>query len=146
MSILTGDSLVIFWMVMNSPKHARTAVTHFKPCSSWSKYMLQLRKSCKRSIFTDLDVGIARRFLADNLNSLHATGTFMCPCNTSALCDRHIYVPADAVQSYGVNSEAKRAFGVNPCLLSSNKCRPRLSTYITPRGRQEGAVLGCDRL
>ena len=30
-----------------------------------------------------------------------------------------------------VNSEANRAFGVNPSLLSSNKCRPHLSTYIT---------------
>ena len=31
------------------------------------------------------------------------------------------------------SSEAKRAFGVNPFLLSSNKCRPLLSTYITRR-------------
>ena len=36
-----------------------------------------------------------------------------------------------------VNYEAKRAFGVNPSLLSSNKCRPYL--------RQEGAVLVRDR-
>ena len=49
-------------------------------------------------------------------------------CNASALRDRHIYVPADVVQSYKVNSEAKRAF---VCLLSSNKCRPHLSS---PRG------------
>ena len=33
----------------------------------------------------------------DGLNSLHATGTFMCPHNASALRDGHIYVPADAV-------------------------------------------------
>ena len=65
----------------------------------------------------------------------------MCPRNVSALRDGHIYVPADVIQSYEVNSEAKRAFGVSPCLLNSNKCRPHLSTYITPRGRQEGAVL-----
>ena len=54
-------------------------------------------------------------------------------------------MPADVVQSYEVNSEAKRAFGVSPCLLSSNKCRPHLSTYITPQGRQEGVVLVRDR-
>ena len=77
--------------------------------------------------------------------SLYAKGTFMCPRNAFALRDRHIYVPADVIQSYEVNSEAKRAFGVSPCLLSSNKCRPHLSTYITPRGRQEGAVLVRDR-
>ena len=69
----------------------------------------------------------------------------MCPRNASALRDGHIYVPADVIQSYEVNSEAKRAFGVSPCLLSSNKCRTHLSTYITPPGRQEGAVLVRDR-
>ena len=58
----------------------------------------------------------------------HATGTFMCPRNASVLCDGHVYVPADVVQSNEVNSKAKRAFGVNPWLLSSNKCRPHLST------------------
>lgn len=62
LGILSNETLV-----MNSPKHVLTVVTHFKPCSSWSKYMLQLRKSCKRNIFSDLDVGIARHFLADNL-------------------------------------------------------------------------------
>ena len=75
------------------------------------------------------------------INSLHATGTFMCSPNTSALRDGHIYVPADVVQSYEANSKAKRAFGVNPCLLSSNKSRPHLFSYITLQGRQEGAVL-----
>ena len=74
-------------------------------------------------------------------NSLHITGTFMCPRNASALCVGHVNVPADIVQSNEVNSKAKRAFGVNPCLLSSNKCRPYLSTYITRWRRQEGAVL-----
>ena len=66
-------------------------------------------------------------------------------CNTFALRNGHIYVPADVIQSYDVNSEAKRTLGVNPCLLSSNKCRPHLSTYITPQGRQEGVVLIRDR-
>ena len=75
------------------------------------------------------------------LNSLHTMGIFMCPHNASAVCDGHVYVPADVIQSNEVNSEAKRAFGVNPCLLSSNKCRPHLSTYIIQRGRQEEAVL-----
>ena len=54
-------------------------------------------------------------------NFLHATGTFMCPCIASVLRDGHVYVPADVIQSNKVNSEAKRALGVNPCLLSSNK-------------------------
>ena len=36
-----------------------------------------------------------------------------------------------------VSSEAKRTFGVNPFLLSSNKCRPHLS----PARKTEGAVL-----
>ena len=66
----------------------------------------------------------------------------MCTCNASALRDGHVYVPADVVQLNKVNSEAKRAFRVNPCLLSS---RPHLSTYITWRERQEGTVLVCDR-
>ena len=53
-------------------------------------------------------------------NSLYAKGTFMCPRNASALRDGHIYVPMDVIQSYEVNSKAERAFGVSPCLLSSN--------------------------
>ena len=72
------------------------------------------------------------------VNSLHATGTFMCPRNASALRDRHIYVPSDVVQSYEENTKAKQAFGVNPFLLSSNKCRPHLSTYITRREGRKG--------
>ena len=80
------------------------------------------------------------------LDSLHAMSIFMCPHNASALRDGHVNVPADVVQSNEVNSEAKQAFGVTPCLLSSNKCRPHLSTYITQQGRQEGAVLVRDHL
>ena len=34
-----------------------------------------------------------------DLIGLHATGTFMCPRNASALRDGHIYVPADVIQS-----------------------------------------------
>ena len=56
----------------------------------------------------------------DAFNSLHMTGTFMCLCNASTLRNGHVYVPADVVNSNEVNSEAKRAFRVNPCLLSSN--------------------------
>ena len=37
--------------------------------------------------------------------------------------------------------QTKQDCGVNPYLLSSNKSRPHLSTYITTRKRQEGAVL-----
>ena len=83
--------------------------------------------------------------LKKNIYSLFAKGTFMCPHNASALRDGHIYVLADVIQFYKVNSEAKRAFEVRPCLLSSNECRPHLSTYITPRGKQEGVVLVRDR-
>ena len=39
-----------------------------------------------------------------------------------------------------VSSEATRAFGVNPFLLSNNKCRPHLSTYITRREGRKGGV------
>ena len=79
------------------------------------------------------------------LNSLYTKGTFMCPRNASALRGRHIYVPADVIQPYELNSETKGAFGVNLCLLSRSKCRPHLSTYITPQERQEGVVLVHDR-
>ena len=34
--------------------------------------------------------------------------------------------------------------GVNPYLLSSNKSRPHLFTYITAWKRQEGAVVMCE--
>ena len=33
---------------------------------------------------------------------------------------------------------------VNPCLMSSNKFRPDLSTYITTQKRWQGAVLMCE--
>ena len=79
-----------------------------------------------------------------SFNSVLATGIFMCPRNASVLRDGHVCVPADVVQSNEVNSEAKQAFGVNSCQLSSNKCRPHLSTYITRRGRQEEAVIICE--
>ena len=81
-----------------------------------------------------------------NINSFHETGTFMCPHNAFTLRDGHVYVLTDVVQSNKVNSEAKRGFVVNPCLLSSNKCRSHLSTNITRRGRQERAVLMHDCL
>ena len=58
----------------------------------------------------------------------------MYPRNTSALRDGHVYVPAAVVQSNEVNSEAKRAFGVNPCLLSSNKYRPHTFPLTSPSG------------
>ena len=78
------------------------------------------------------------------VNSLHVTGTFMCPRNKSVLHDGHGFVPADVIQSNGTNSEAKRAFGINPYLLSSNKCRPHLSIYITRRqSHREGRKGQC---
>ena len=73
------------------------------------------------------------------LNSLHAMGTFMCQHNASVLCDGHIYVPADIVQSIELNSEAKRAFGVNPCLFSSNKCRRFHLHHPTGKAGRGGA-------
>ena len=36
-----------------------------------------------------------------HINSLHATGTFMCPRNAPALRDGHIYVPSDLVHNIG---------------------------------------------
>ena len=39
-----------------------------------------------------------------------------------------------------VSSEARRAFRVNPFLLSSNKCRPHLSTYIIRREDGRGGA------
>ena len=39
-----------------------------------------------------------------------------------------------------VSGEAKQAFGVNPFLLSSNKCRPHLSTYSTRREGGRGGA------
>ena len=50
------------------------------------------------------------------------------------------YKEAPTEQSFKARNEC----GVNPCLLSSNKFRPHLSTYITTRKRQEGAVLMCE--
>ena len=35
------------------------------------------------------------------VNSLHATGTFMCPRNAPALRKGHIYVPSDLVRNIG---------------------------------------------
>ena len=40
-----------------------------------------------------------------------------------------------------VSSEAKQAFGINPFLLSSIKCRPYLSTYITHREDGRGGAI-----
>ena len=49
--------------------------------------------------------------------------------------EAYIYLRKRACAEY---SEAKRAFGVNPSLLSSNKCRPHLSTYITHGESRKG--------
>ena len=67
----------------------------------------------ERDSHTAFQYGICRNCMFI-VTSLHAKGTFMCPHNTSVLRDGHVYVPADIVQSNGVYSEAKRAFGVNP--------------------------------
>ena len=53
-------------------------------------------------------------------------------------CVMHQYIGARVFTH--VSSKAKRTFGVNPFLLSSNKYRPHLSTYITSR-KGERAVL-----
>ena len=58
-----------------------------------------------------------------HVNSLHVMGTFMCPHNASALREGHVYVPTDVVQSNEVNSEAKRAFRVNPFPLALREGR-----------------------
>ena len=53
--------------------------------------------------------------------------------------DEHIYTYK--IQPSTPSCEAKQDCGINPYLLSSNKSRPHLSTYIPTRKRQEGEVL-----
>ena len=53
------------------------------------------------------------------------------------ICTQYKQVPT------APSCQAKQDCGVNPYLLSSNKSRPHLFTYITTRKRQEGAVLMC---
>lgn len=60
-------------LIMNFTKHALTAITHFKPCSSWSKHMLQLRKSCKSWSWCRYSLA----FSTDNLNTLHVKIIYM---------------------------------------------------------------------
>ena len=68
------------------------------------------------------------------VNSLHAKCRFICIRDLFRLREMHIYMHG------GHSSKGQRDFGVNPCLLSSNKSRPHLSTYIVISERQEGAV------
>ena len=37
--------------------------------------------------------------VGNRVNSLHTTGTFMCPRDAPAQCDGHIYVPSDVVRN-----------------------------------------------
>ena len=39
-----------------------------------------------------------REMPSTKINPWHTTGTFMCPCSTTVLCDGHIYVPSDLIQ------------------------------------------------
>ena len=59
---------------------------------------------------------------------------FMCMCDIFSLREVHIYTRG------GHSRKAKRDFEVNPCLLSSNKSRPHLSSYIVISEGQKGAV------
>ena len=54
------------------------------------------------------------------------------------ICTQYKQVPT------ALSCQAKQDCGVNPYLMSSNKSRPHLSTYITTRKGQEGAVLMCE--
>ena len=54
------------------------------------------------------------------------------------ICTQYTQVPS------APSCQAKQDCGVNPYLLSSNKSRPHLTTYITTRKWQEGAVLMCE--
>ena len=54
------------------------------------------------------------------------------------ICTQYEQVPT------APSCQAKQDCGVNPYLLSSNKSRPHLSTYITTQKWQEGAVLMCE--
>ena len=68
------------------------------------------------------------------VSSLHAKCRFMCIRDIFSLREVHIYMRG------GHSRKAKRDFEVNPCLLSSNKSRPHLSTYIIISEGQKGAV------
>ena len=68
------------------------------------------------------------------INVLHAKCRFICIRELFSLREVHIYMHG------GYSSKAKRDLGVNPCLLSSNKSRPHLSTYIVISEGQEGEI------
>ena len=60
-------------------------------------------------------------------NSLHVTGTFMCPRKRSCATQRaHLCAIWPYMQYWLYIKEVR----VNPCQLSSNKSRPHLSTYM----------------
>ena len=78
------------------------------------------------------------------VNPLAAMSIYIYTRTPTAHRDEHIYTHTVQTSAYRAELQSQTDRGVNPCLLSSNKFRPHLSTYITTRKRQEGAVLMCE--
>ena len=79
------------------------------------------------------------------INPLGAMCIYICMRAPTAHRDEHIYICTQYKQvPTALSCQAKQDCGVNPYLMSSNKSRPHLSTYITARKGQEGAVLMCE--
>ena len=78
-----------------------------------------------------------------HLNPLGTMCTYTSTCVPTAHRDVHIYMHAVKQVPTELSYIAKQDCRVNPCLLSSNKSRPHLSTHITTWKRQEG--YGSDR-
>ena len=75
-----------------------------------------------------MEVNVQQKLIKDNELStpLHHNQQKLLSC---------IKARVDVIQSYEATDEAKRAFGVSPCLLSSNNCTAHPSTFIIPPGR-----------
>ena len=97
-------------------------------------------ESCEQLDITLPSVHMTRRFVIQGCPTL-TLSTRSANILAHGLYTRsaiHQYIGAGVFTC--VSSEAKRAFGVNPFLLSSNKCRPHLSTYITHREDGRGGA------
>ena len=64
------------------------------------------------------------------LNSLHAKCRSICIRDKFSLREVHINLHGILGKAEPRGSKAKQGVRVNPCLLSSNKSRPHLSTYV----------------
>ena len=83
--------------------------------------------------------------LDDPFNSLHAKCRFICIRDKFSLREVHINLHAILGKAEPCGSKAKQGVRVNPCLFSSNKSRPHLSTYVNLIKGRKGAVLVSER-